>query len=336
MNHLYYMFIFFTLSGLLKITSLLTFIPLLFLFFLELTGLSKLLNMPSKFIKNHTQTIFLIAGHIIAICSWYFYAISYNTYHQTNYFSTKTHPLWSLDSIQIQDVINNVNWTWRHEYFSSVTIYLLLVLLIVLILRWKRQNMFYVYMNTSIAFGTILYVILWFDAFKSHDYYFIDIIVFFIFLIFTFLHYLTKNHAELSKSYIVKSICCIFLLFNIKYAHTKINERYLYNSWQNNLGNKSILSKIKPDLIEIGINKDDKVISIPDPSPNHTLYLMNQPGWTDLYGNASSSQNIHALIQVGAKYLIVNDTTILQKRSYLKEFTSDEVYDNHGVKIFKL
>ena len=138
------------------------------------------------------------------------------------------------------------------------------------------------------------------------------------------------------QSNILKVVCSLFLFYNIHYAHDKITERYLSYSWMNNLGNKTELWAVKKDLASLGVDKNDKVISIPDPSPNHTLYTINRNGWTDLYKNVSSLDQIRELIKLGAKYLIVNDTTIFQNRIYLKEFSRDIIYDKNGVQIFDL
>ena len=336
MSHLYYMFIFFTMAGLLKITALLTFVPLIIIMFLEGLGVLKKMQIHSNIIIKPWQTICLILIHIITIMSWYSYAISYNAKHLSNYFSTQTRSIWELNDVDIQKVLDNISEIWKYEYFHLTTLYLFLAIFIIIIIRFKKQNLFFSYMNMTMGCGVILYFLLWFFAFKNHDYYFIEIIPFFIFLLVSFLTFVKQFYLKWFNSKVVKFCLLIFLLFNINYAKNKIMYRYASNSWMNQHGNKTALWDIKEDLVEIGFEKKDKIISIPDPSPNHTLYALNQPGWTDLYESASSIDKINELIKMGAKYLIVNDTTIFQHRIYLREFADDIIYEKNGVQIFDL
>ena len=73
--------------------------------------------------------------------------------------------------------------------------------------------------------------------------------------------------------------------------------------------NYKALITIEPLFKKLGIGKDDKVISIPDPSINGTLYYMNRKGYTDFGSDFSNADGFYQRIEDGAKYLIVNDTT---------------------------
>lgn len=92
------------------------------------------------------------------------------------------------------------------------------------------------------------------------------------------------------------------------------------------------LEDIKPYLVKIGIQQEDRVISLPDQSFNITLYSMNQPGWTD-YG--LDKNNLKRYIARGAKYLILNDTT-LKREDYLKPYLLEKVGSYKNIEIFRL
>jgi hypothetical protein len=81
------------------------------------------------------------------------------------------------------------------------------------------------------------------------------------------------------------------------------------------------------------------VISIPDPSNNITLYLMNQPGFTD-YGFTwyKDEKRVKHFISLGAKYLVLNDTSLIQKENfkYLKDFTSNPLIKYKNVVVYDL
>ena len=77
------------------------------------------------------------------------------------------------------------------------------------------------------------------------------------------------------------------------------------------------------------------MVSVPDPSPNITLYLMNQIGFTECYNYEGN--NIHHFVNdEKAKYLIVGDSTYLQHELY-KPFCKMEnkVCQYKSISIFK-
>jgi hypothetical protein len=97
---------------------------------------------------------------------------------------------------------------------------------------------------------------------------------------------------------------------------------------------KALLS-IEPLFDELGIGMDDKVISIPDISINGTLYYMNRKGFTEFGSDLSNADGFYKRIEDGAKYLIVNDTSILS-REYLAPFIQNEIGRYENIRIFNI
>ena len=98
-------FCFFTTAGLLKITSLLSVIPLGGLLFLELSGLLKRFGYKEKLFTHTKIALGLFLASAFAIFLWYNHAIAYNASHNSTYFSTHTWPLWDLTDAQIDAII---------------------------------------------------------------------------------------------------------------------------------------------------------------------------------------------------------------------------------------
>ena len=122
--------------------------------------------------------------------------------------------------------------------------------------------------------------------------------------------------------------------------HTIILDRAYVNMW--NEYHKSYEKKLKalesitPYLRELGIKRDDFVISIPDGTINVTLSMMDQKGFTDFgYGWVKDEERMEYFIERGAEYLIINDPGILNK-SYLKPFMDRPIGTYHNVTIYKL
>jgi len=91
---------------------------------------------------------------------------------------------------------------------------------------------------------------------------------------------------------------------------------------------------MKPYLLEIGVEEEDKVISIPDGSFNSSLFLCDRKGWTD-YVPLNDPEQISFYISRGAKYLFITDVNLLEK-DYLKPFINNQVGEFKGILIFKL
>ena len=137
---------------------------------------------------------------------------------------------------------------------------------------------------------------------------------------------LHSPYSRVTDSIFAKLFFSVFLLFNIYHAKSTVAERY--NGWQNKyFKEKQDIYTITPYLRNIGIDKNDKIIFIPDDS-NVSLYLMNQPGWTQ-YTDArfnreapikynQDSIEISESIKKGAKYLIANNTADIYLYPYIK------------------
>jgi hypothetical protein len=103
-----------------------------------------------------------------------------------------------------------------------------------------------------------------------------------------------------------------------------------------NTKNSGQFHYISPYLDSIGVAKDDKVISLPDISPNVSLALMNRTGWsgyglTDLSGEA----RIDSMKKWGARYLFISDSSEFRE-TYLTKYTANKVGTYKNVNIYKL
>ena len=140
------------------------------------------------------------------------------------------------------------------------------------------------------------------------------------------------NDSIFFNSFIIKIAFSILLAFNIHYAKSKLKNRYIGEA--NEYNQFSDVHKITPYLRKIGINPNDKVISLPDHTPCYTLYLMNQPGWSQI-NLKNDSIPVKEYISLGAKYLILSEAEPLTRTS-LQPFLKNKIGEFGKVKIFKL
>lgn len=345
--------ILFLIAGLLKISALISYIFILMIFIGERI---KFLNKKKKFIfndfKNNIIPFLLV---IIINFAWYYYAKRYNNIHGQRYFTDELRPIWEMDKNKIFQYLLQIRKNTIYQLFNPLVLYSFIFMFLSIILTPKKHPKFFLYGTSILLIGSILYILVWFQAFDVHDYYYTDLLIVVIFIFLTFFIYL-KNHFEsLFKSSKVKILFALFLIYNILFCHymlelryfPKENRKYLIVGSQDIVDNfKWInwdykqhfrqLENINPYLKSIGIKDDDKVISIPDESINISLYLMNQKGFTDFgYGDLKDETRINTFINAGAKYLIINNNSILEKE-YLKPFLNKKIGEYKNVIIYDL
>ncbi len=168
--------------------------------------------------------------------------------------------------------------------------------------------------------------------------------------------YLLKHYIPaLYKSKELKIIVVLILLFSVWHSSVKTRLKYNYTE---NIPTQLLLSEreidlwewyhwdyeakfkayetITPYLRSLGINRDDIVVSIPDQSPNISLYLMDQKGFTSLYQDGKSiREQLDFFIDRNAEYLIINDTTLYQKEEF-EGYRQNKRGSYKNIEIFKL
>jgi hypothetical protein len=116
----------------------------------------------------------------------------------------------------------------------------------------------------------------------------------------------------------------------------RVQDYWDYCYWDWELG-RGKFEGITPYIRSLGIKFDDKVISIPDESPNITLTLLQQKGFTDYHywNNYEGIKRTERKIELGAKYLIVQgDENLL--RNDVAPFISNQIGEYNGIKIYRL
>jgi hypothetical protein len=121
--------------------------------------------------------------------------------------------------------------------------------------------------------------------------------------------------------------------FNVNHCHTMINDRYegsLFSTVHTGL------FTITPYLREIGIKRTDRVMVVPDESPNTSLYLINNPGWTEAFTSKESGTNIYDFwINGDMHYWIVCDSSYLNDE-YYRRFTAFQIGHYEGINIYEM
>lgn len=327
-------FFFFMIAGLLKIPALMSPVALCGIYVL---GACKIIRAEwiSK-LKLNLVTISTMLVCFGVVASWYLFAIHYNEVHQTTFFSTRTFPIWEMSKAEILAVWEKVSRIWYMEYFSVSVQLLFLFAFLWCMTNALKQTRLLLWMNIILFLGVILFLLLWFLCYENHDYYIISIMILPLFTMILFMDHLNREHHEVFRSKLIRALFVLFLIFNINYTEIRLDKRFSTLDWMNaDYLRFRDVHKITPYLREIGIKQTDKVISLPDQTPNLTLYLMNQPGWSQAFDYNMDSTDIYRHISLGAKYLILTESEPLS-RPYLKSYLSNKIGEYGSVSIFKL
>jgi hypothetical protein len=324
----------FTLAGLIKITAIISLIALLAVFFLEATGISKFKNGNRLFKHPYIEWIpFILAFGLIF--SWYIYANYYNIYHKA-YLILGIRPIWSHTIEEIYYNLQGIKEQIKWSYFHKSTYWFLFTICTLIIVTYKKANKLLLFISLLIFIAIICFFLLYFYSLFYHDYYVIDLYIFLPVVCLTLMCILKDHYPVLFRSIYFKLAIVIILAINADFAKRRINERYFTYSWMNDnyLLNIKRFENITPYLRAIGIEADDKVLCLPDQSPNITLYFLNQKGWTN-YSTNMDSTRIKYKINAGADYLFIYIDSVYNNPN-IKPFITKKIGEINNIDIYDI
>lgn len=322
----------FALGGLLKVSSLLSYFALLSLFVFEWARFISISKERPVFPKP-LNALFPFLFVIIIVSAWLSFVIHYNTINNRDFFLIGILPIWEMSLSEIQIKIHDISTFWIYLNFPGYFQLLIVILWTVMIMLPKRNNRFFYFLNLVLAIGVISYLLLFFQVIVGHDYYWINLYILLLVTMVSFLYFLKTNFLLAFK--LGKVVFVVLLIFNVIYTKQEINERYhgVYKEYYD-LYMKDF-SSMKTYNRNLGISRDDLVISIPDGTINTSLYLMDQKGWSAYGTNFENEDFYWKYIDRGAKYFFVSDSTLLGKE-YLKPFIKNQIGQFRSVRIFDL
>lgn len=315
----------FALAGLLRVTMLSGLIPIGIIFILERINILK---------ENYTRWkfshLFLLIFPVLTTGSWVMWMKNYNIVNKSIYFLTKINPIWA--PLGKEDTVwDYILFHRLPEFYQSYLLAIIFLATFVVLIKNKVINRYLLTFFFTIGFITLAYFILWYNQFDHHDYYYIDYYLYTVSLSFLFIYYLNKSVPMVINSVITKIMVLVFFAYSFTYCAIKTRIRYKYvNSFLTRcfLDSKELdsfsyrkweyedkmahIEKLTPVLRNLGIKREDKVISLPDFSSNISLFFMDQKGFTNIYTGAGGNINekIARFKKNGAKYLIVFDNNI--------------------------
>ena len=341
----------FAFGALLKISSLFAFLTINAVFFLQ--------NI--RKIKLRRKALLMQLGSVALVFSlvfsWYIFSKHYNARNADGLFRQDIIPIWNLSSEHIHKILDVVYTNTIIYFLNPFALILLGGLLVTSFVLWRKSNTTLLLMTSILFFGIVVFILLFFEAMDAHEYFLIDATVIIPAITITFLTTLRGLSFKVFNSIITKTLAFILLGLSLNYSvvitrdhfnpkdklvtHNfplpkRVQDYWDYCYWDWEL-HREKFEGITPYIRSLGIKFEDKVISIPDESPNITLTLLQQKGFTDYHywNNYEGVKRTERKIELGAKYLIVQgDENLL--RDDVAPFISNQIGEYNGIKIYRL
>ncbi len=304
-------FLCFSMAALLKASEAIH-IVLLFLF---------LIRFRSQKSKINLFFVFAFIAWLLVL-GWYIYAKHYNKLNHDHYYFLSISPIWKLSlhdiglAIWRMVVSNSKNYFWRP---TSIAI---LCSIYFLIKHWKKLNedlhFFIVGSFTLVA----LYILFFYQKMIGHEYYYIPFFVCFLFLIIGLLKVYNLFHSE---NIFLHTFLFLCLVPNIIFCKNFVEEKC-----SDNLPNGYYSSVAMQEFLEKnGVTKDKIVISLPDDSPNKTLYQIKRKGYTEF------NDYLFLLKNKKADFLLLRLDCFIYAEKF-KPYQTDSLGNFNGIVLYKL
>ena len=338
----------FLLAGLLKISAL--------MLFFGIGAIHVWLVFFQRDKRKNLLTLIPFAMVIVVTAGWYAYARHYSQ-DNAGMFLQGILPIWELDGTAIKALIISFYQHILPSFMNISGLFLLLFLFMYNILYWKQANPFFLALSILLAFGSIVFVILFFQVFDVHDYYLTNLLINIPLILLTFIDLFKRQHPNALSDRRLKLLATIGIILlmygtasitRLKYDSRDILARasfftdeksqgfYNWYHWNYGVTLKG-LEGISPWLEEVGVGSDSRVVSLPDFGINNTLYLMERKGYTDFgYNDLTEGARMERFIMGGAEFLVVNDTNVYSARPWMRPYLQDKIGQRGNVEVFRL
>jgi hypothetical protein len=291
----------------------------------------------SRHLKHQRKKIVpLIIGFIfIAIVNiiWVKYVDWYNDVNGNHQNLIGIYPIWDMNIGLIKYTAKRVITEWSNVFQQKAVLGLLAIFFVIYILKWRQLNQFLKRLTLFLFWGILGYSLLWFKAFTDHDYYQLPLVLPAVFLSITIMEYYVRDIRPKINTKLANGIlACLLIIISISVYHNRNIQHERYTDPKYVYINPA-LYEIEPYLLKIGIGPQDHVVCVPDPSPNISLNAINRYGYTEEFN--SESYNIYTFKAQGARYLIISDSSYLDKPLYVP-FEKKWIGEYKGIYIFDI
>ena len=252
--------------------------------------------------KALVPLLFAVLLAFVTLGAWYAYALYFNASHQSHYFGTRILPLWNLDAAGRSAVWDGIAHTWYQEYFHHfMMLSLPLLLLFSFGYSMKKKPLAGVGL-LLLLLGNLAYFVLFYAAFRDHDYYLLNAFVLPAFLFLLTLAGLREWLPRWMGAWWLKVLSIPVFIFFLN--HAALKQKLRYQGWGSEKEQYGVVMENRNWLDEAGIPPEMPGISWPDYSSCYSLYMVNRKGWTGYVLDANESLGVEKALQRGAGFFL--------------------------------
>lgn len=258
--------------------------------------------------KKHVKLLLLFAAGVLGILSWILYIKQYNLDHN-GYFLVRSRSILMADSVDRIQVLKHVTGWWADSYYPTLTKYLLFLLFVVGLTRFRQTDLRWVILSLFCLAGAFAFFLLFFLQFRDHDYYFLAIIPAIIMATIFSITSILENQPLPNFRLVITLLLCGVALKGLDYSKQKLWNRFaeskndLYSKVGQQLDGSNVM------LDEAGISRDARLIIVMDKNVNGGLYFAGRFGWPLMDTNEVWMNRIPGMIEDGASHFVLLDSS---------------------------
>lgn len=261
------------------------------------------------FQKHIYLLLFFVAG-VLGILSWIVYIKQYNLDHN-GYFLVRSRSILQADAIDRINVLKNITGWWADSYYPTLTKYLMLLIFVVGLARFRQTDLRWVILSLFCIAGAFAFFLLFFLQFRDHDYYFLAMIPAIVIAIIFSITSILEFQPQPVFRFVFTVLLCVVALKGIAFSKQRLWKRFadsrddLYSI----VGQQ--LDGADTQLDKAGISRDARLILVMDKNVNGGLYFSGRFGWPLMDTNDVWMNRIPGMIENGASHFVMLDTALL-------------------------
>ncbi len=257
------------------------------------------------FMKIREKALWLIGG-IIAVASWSGYSIWYNKTNGASHFITTFGPVWSLDNTEQVEVVKLVTEYWWSKYLYPTSWHVLGAIVLAGSAFIGRAPRLLLVAAIVLVLGSACYVILFYERFRDHDYYFVALLPTLALSALLGLVALRSRFPKVLPDPTLALAMLVLSLLSINYAKLNLDRRYAEQPDRYSAVGTALVD-LPLDLGTAGVTTDATFVVLGDNTPNGSLLSLDHKGWTYPGYPVATKPDWVELRKLGADYLLCID-----------------------------
>ncbi len=330
--------VFQALATLVKASAGISLVTMIGLWFMEWAGWVKWNKETEEktFTQNPGKVLGIVVLTMALIVGWYEYASYYSTQWKAEHWSPLIMPIYKTPANEWIYTITLMFTEKLPVLFLPIThLFLWILMGRALGTGGRIHPMGYAILSLT-ALGSIIYLSIFFGLIKVHDYYYIATLAPVAALLWFNAAWMKEKASGAFHSPVLRFLVAGFLFWNLYHAKMEMQWRYNDKPLHQKADAALYDPKLPAYLDSIGITDNYRILSLPDPSPNITLYLMRRHGWSSYGIGSATPENLASLIKGHeADFLVITDPALAQNPA-VQEVLPPQIGQFGNVTMYKM